>query len=132
MVFECRPWRGCRDREILQFVHRGKGVSQDDIDRFVVKVMDSLQKEGMKVSSIRTGGQTGVDESGAVAGVVLGIPTTVHAPKGWAFRGADNKDVKAEAAFKGRFETKDYQALRKLVCTTKKVVYQQSILLRFI
>lgn len=105
----------------------GKGVSQDDTDKFVVKVMDGLQKEGMKVSSIRTGGQTGVDESGAVAGVVLGIPTTVHAPKGWAFRGADNKDVKAEAAFKGRFEAKDYQALRKLVCTTKKVVYQQSI-----
>ncbi len=89
-----------------------KGVTQDQADEFVTRVLDSLRQKGMDIQSIRSGGQTGIDEAGAVAGVVLGIPTTVHTTKDWAFRGTDNKDVrKDEAAFKARFARKDYASL---------------------
>lgn len=93
----------------------GRGITQEQSDEFVTRVVDGLRKEGMVVSSIRTGGQSGIDEAGAVAGVVLDIPTTVNAPKGYAFRKADNKDVRDEKAFKARFAAKDVQALRAKV-----------------
>jgi hypothetical protein len=93
----------------------GRGITQEQSDEFVTRVVDGLRKEGMVVSSIRTGGQSGIDEAGAVAGVVLDIPTTVNAPKGYVFRKADNKDVRDEKAFKARFAAKDVQALRARV-----------------
>ena len=85
-----------------------EGVTQQQADEFVVRVLASLQKRGVVLSSLRSGGQTGIDEAGAAAGRALGIPTTVHAPKNWLFRGADGKDVQGEAAFKARFEKKNY------------------------
>lgn len=90
----------------------GKGVTQDQCDEFVVKVLDGLRKKGLRFTSVRSGGQTGVDESGAVAGAVLGIPATVHTTKDWAFRTADGKDVRDEKAFRERFTAKDVSSLR--------------------
>lgn len=57
-----------------------------------------------KIGFIRTGGQTGFDESGAKAGERLNIPTLVYAPKGWRFRTPDG-DVSNEKYFKLRFDT---------------------------
>lgn len=93
-----------------------RGVTQEQGDEFVLKVLDGLRKKGMDISSVRSGGQSGIDESGVAAAVALGIPATVHAPKDWAFRRADNRDVRKDAdAFKTRFSSKDYAGLRAKV-----------------
>lgn len=57
-----------------------------------------------KIVLVRTGGQTGFDEAGAKAGVKLGIPTLVHAPKDWVYRDAEGIDHYGEESFKKRFQ----------------------------
>ena len=103
------------------------GATQEQCDEFVLKVLSGLQKKGAVLSSVRTGGQTGIDEAGAVAGRVLGVPTTVHAPKNWYQRGADGKDVTGEAAFKARFEKKDYQKLSSSIFGRRKESVNQTL-----
>lgn len=89
------------------------GVTQDQCDVFLTKVFESLRKRGAVVSSVRSGGQTGVDEAGVCAASVLGIPVHVHAPKGWMMRGADGLDRSDEGAFRARFAAKDAARIRK-------------------
>lgn len=96
------------------------GISQKQCDEFVTRVLSSLTKRGAVISSVRSGGQTGIDEAGAVAGCVLQVPTTVHAPKGWQQRGADGRDVSGERAFKARFAGKDYASLRAMVAASRR------------
>ena len=96
------------------------GIKQDELDIFLSAVGQELVKKGVKISSVRSGGQTGVDEAGAVMGKVLGVPTTVHAPNNWAFRGKNGKDVTNDRnAFIERFNSKDIdkiaQAARNLI-----------------
>ena len=84
-----------------------KGVSQEAADEFMTRVLAGLREKGVVISSVRTGGQTGIDEAGAAAACAMGIPVTVHAPKGWMYRDSENIDVRGEAAFKERFASKD-------------------------
>lgn len=65
-----------------------------------------LDELGIKITSVRTGGQTGFDEAGAKAAQKLGIPTIVLAPKGWKFRNEQGQDISDEAQFKARFAPK--------------------------
>ena len=88
-------------------------VTQDQLDEFVCKVFDDLRKRGLDISLIRTGGQTGVDEAGAVMGKVLGIPVEVHAPKGWVYRDSSNRYVEGKETFLARFDSKPYKTLRE-------------------
>ena len=62
---------------------------------------DNLENQ---IVSIRTGGQTGIDEAGAKAGIKLQLPTTVLAPKGWTFRNIAGQDISNEQQFKSRFQ----------------------------
>lgn len=87
------------------------GVVQEDMDRFMCAVGRTLKERGVMFSSVRSGGQTGVDEAGAAMGKALGIDTTVHAPNDWAFRGENGKDIKDRKAFESRFAAKDYEKL---------------------
>lgn len=105
------------------------GATQEQCDEFVTRVLGSLVKMGAEIQSLRSGGQSGVDEAGAVAGVVLGIPTEVHAPKGWVMRGPDGKDIYDEKAFKARFESsvKDYKRLSADCKVQKKQHSKQSL-----
>lgn len=92
------------------------GIEQEDVDKFVSAVLQGLKLEGMRISSLRSGGQTGVDESVAAAGFTLGVKTIIHAPSSWAYRGKDGRDIKGdEGSFKKRFEVKNYEALRNWV-----------------
>jgi len=80
---------------------------QNRIDEFVFELLGEIvssSKLKHKIISIRTGGQTGVDEAGAKAGIRLGIPTTILAPKGWVFRDINSKDISNEHKFKDRFK----------------------------
>ena len=83
-----------------------KLYTQQQIDEFVYtllyKVISSDELK-TKIELIRTGGQTGLDEAGAKAGVRLNIPTLVLAPKKWKFRTIDGVDIADEKRFKERF-----------------------------
>ena len=80
--------------------------SQNLLDEAVERLLeyviysDNLENQ---IVSIRTGGQTGIDEAGAKAGIKLQLPTTVLAPKGWTFRNIAGQDISNEQQFKSRF-----------------------------
>jgi hypothetical protein len=84
-----------------------KQYTQEQVDNFTYQLLEgALNSPNLKtkIISIRSGGQTGFDEAGAKAGIKLGIPTTVLAPKDWEFR-TNTGNVKNEEAFKARFKT---------------------------
>ena len=81
-------------------------MSQSAADNFTLELLEEVQKRlnpEKKIVSLRTGGQTGFDEAGAKAGIKLGIPTTILAPKGWTFRNIAGQDISNEQQFKARF-----------------------------
>ena len=87
------------------YTMRGK-YRQDDLDTYVynllLKVLNSPNLKCI-IKLIRTGGQTGLDEAGAKAGVKLGIDTLVVCPKGWLYRDLSGSDISDEHLFKIRF-----------------------------
>jgi len=78
-------------------------IGQDSVDTRVRDTLIEIQKRGIRIRGIRSGGQSGADEAGAKAGMVLGIPTEVHAPRGYRFRDERNRDICDEERFKRRF-----------------------------
>ena len=94
------------------------GTKQEDIDNYTYELLNRvINSKDLKVhvTFIRSGGQTGFDEAGIKAGMRLGIPTYLLAPKDWLFRTYDYEtekkvdisaktDAKAEAKFKERFK----------------------------
>lgn len=70
-----------------------KGCSQDFINYFTYKIIAKVHQY-WPIEKIHTGGQTGVDIAGAVAGYLLGIPTEVTLPLDYLQRFEDKKDVK--------------------------------------
>lgn len=80
--------------------------TQEDLDNYVhtllCRVLDSPMLR-VKVVRARTGGQSGIDESGAKATDRLGIETLVLCPRGWKFRKLSGEDVSNEQEFKSRF-----------------------------
>lgn len=62
-------------------------------DTLLTDVIKALQDKGVTISEIRSGGQTGIDEAGIKAAMSLGIKASLVAPKGFRFRGKDNKDI---------------------------------------
>lgn len=87
------------------YTMKGK-YTQKQVDDFtyeLIKAITTSSELNNKITSIRTGGQTGFDEAGAKAGMRLGIPTLVLAPKGWKFRDINGTDISNERLFKERF-----------------------------
>ena len=84
-------------------------IPQVEIDRLVDTTMRTVQMllstdSVGTIKSIRSGGQTGFDEAGIKAGVALGLPTEVLAPKDWNYRPTQRDIVGDEAGFKARFQ----------------------------
>lgn len=82
-------------------------VSQEQINDYITEYIRELINQGVTIAEIRSGGQTGVDEAGIIAAQRLGIPWSVHAPKGWKFRDAKGKDISDKEAFMSRFVSSD-------------------------
>lgn len=80
-------------------------IDQKFINDLIYKYIKELQNQGIKINSIRSGGQTGVDEAGIIAGKKLGIPTIVHTTSDYKFRDVNNNDISNEEKFKNRFIT---------------------------
>lgn len=83
-------------------------IPQAEIDRLVEQTLRMVQFElsasqGNVIKSVRSGGQTGFDEAGIKAGVVLGVPTEILAPRDWNYRPAQTDVIGDEAGFKARF-----------------------------
>ena len=96
---------------------KGK-YTQKQLDDFMYELLNkvlSSTKLNTKIESIRSGGQTGFDEAGAKAGIKLGLPTLVLAPKGWIFRNIESKDISDEQLFKDRFKVNNSKGDTNLV-----------------
>jgi len=89
------------------YTMKGK-YTQEQVDQFTYDLLKAVIESPNlknKVSAIRTGGQTGFDEAGAKAGLLLNIPTMILAPKGWTFRNISGQDISSESSFKSRFSS---------------------------
>ena len=80
------------------------GVTQERLNDLVTNFIHHLISTGCNITSLRSGGQTGADEAGLVAGDRLNLTTTCLCPKGWRFRDINNQDIKSEELFKRRFQ----------------------------
>lgn len=81
------------------------GISQEVLDGYITSVLKGLKEEGVAITSVRSGGQSGADEAGLKAAVAADIPEVIcHAPKGWLFRDETGRDFTDEAMFKRRFD----------------------------
>ena len=58
----------------------------------------------MKVSEIRSGGQSGIDESGIKAALAYGIPAGITFPRGWLYNDAQGHPHWNKVAFMQRFD----------------------------
>lgn len=81
------------------------GYSQDFVDEFIYEFLCAIFNDPhfFAVQQIRSGGQTGIDESGLKAAEKLNIPAFCLAPKGWKFRNKFGQDIFDEQKFKKRF-----------------------------
>ena len=71
-------------------------INQEQSDKFVFNLLSEIIKNdrlNSKIEIIRSGGQTGFEESGAKASLKLGIKTIVHMPKDFKMRNQDGNDV---------------------------------------
>ena len=83
-------------------------VSQQEIDLFMARTLLIVQHatEGC-IRSVRSGGQTGIDEAGVKAADILGIKSLVNGPADYLLRIRNGKnyfDIKNEVQFKIRFD----------------------------
>ena len=76
----------------------------DDILERLLEYVIYSNELNTQIESVRSGGQTGVDEAGAKAAIKLRVQTIVLAPKGWVFRDITGKDIADEQQFKARFK----------------------------
>jgi hypothetical protein len=66
--------------------------TQEQINKYVYDLLSLVHKH-FYLEEIVSGGQTGSDLAGGVAGYVLGIPTTMLLPKGFKQRFEDGVDI---------------------------------------
>ena len=101
-------------------LHTIKGkLTQEQCDDFTYKLLKNVihnPKLENKINLIRSGGQTGFDESGIKAGIKLNIPTLVYAPKGWLYRTQNGVDISNEKKFKKRFMKELNISYKCLLC----------------
>ena len=72
------------------------GVTQMVANQWVYDVL-KLVSQKVRVTSIRSGGQTGGDIAGLVAALALKIPAIGLYPKGFRMRGADKQEIYSDA-----------------------------------
>ncbi len=100
-----------RQPKVINFAGNGiytlieHGINQDRLDTIIeIVVLYMLKFTEDKKFSIRSGGQTGVDEAALKAGDKLGLKTICLAPKNWLFRDINGIDhARDENVFLARF-----------------------------
>ena len=87
------------------------GVTQEQVDVFVTAVFKEMVARGLSLESVRSGGQTGVDESAQAVGFALDVPVTIHAPRNFTFRNLYNVNCYGRDAFVKRYSEKDVKSV---------------------
>ncbi|MBR6516915.1 MAG: hypothetical protein IKT40_08785 [Bacilli bacterium] len=79
-------------------------ITQEMSDNIVLYTLEKLKNDyGIEFETIRSGGQTGADESGLKAAVKIGTKEIIClCPKNWRFRD-EKQDYSDENLFKSRF-----------------------------
>lgn len=83
------------------------GFSQESVNALFSEAFRIVLTHGYSFSSVRSGGQTGIDEAGVRAAADNGIPAIVHTTADWRWRGADGVDRYGEDGFKARFVNRE-------------------------
>lgn len=78
-------------------------VSQEQANEYIEAVLLMVCAINDTRYIIRSGGQTGSDQAGLIAGDKLGLKTICLAPKNWMFRDINGKDICSETLFLKRF-----------------------------
>lgn len=84
------------------------GYDQAKCDELVYNYLYSIithLHDRNQIKLIRSGGQSGFDESGLKAAEKLGIPALCVCPKGWRFCDINFIDISDEQKFKNRFNS---------------------------
>ena len=99
-------------------------IIQEDLNDYVTEYLKELMAQGVTISEIRSGGQTGVDEAGIIAAQRLGIKWSVNAPKGWKFRDINGKDISDKKQFLDRFGISEEETTEVKVEVSGKTLQQ--------
>lgn len=78
-------------------------VSQEQLDEYVKEVIRNIINKGFKITGIRSGGQTGIDEAGIKAAIKLGIPYQMAITKDFAYIERSNTGGRVYHSIKGGF-----------------------------
>lgn len=81
---------------------------QEQYDKLVTELIKVLLDNGITISEIRSGGQTGIDEASIKAAKSLNIPASILATKKFKYRDSDGKDHYNKEGFIKRFNS-DYK-----------------------
>lgn len=103
---------------------RKNGLSQEDIDSFVAQVIGLAITKGMDVREIRSGGQSGADESGTKAAIMYGIEASQVVPRGFLYNDADGQPHWNKASFLARFEGIERRPLPQVKFDAGKAMQQ--------
>ena len=82
-----------------------RGISQRDADAFVSGVIGYALAGGMRVAEVRSGGQSGIDESGTRAAMSYGIRSSVLCPRGFLRNDSRGLPHWDRSSFASRFES---------------------------
>jgi hypothetical protein len=77
--------------------------TQSITDKVIYNAMQLVTTHYPHIQLIRSGGQSGVDEAGLKAAILLGIPAFCLCPKGWPYLTREGATVRNEHLFKARF-----------------------------
>ena len=99
-------------------------ITQEDLNDYVTEYLKELMAQGVTISEIRSGGQTGVDEAGIIAAQRLGLKWSVNAPKGWKFRDINGRDISDKKQFLDRFGISEEETIEGKVEVSGKTLQQ--------
>ena len=85
-------WRTVNIAGNGMYTLRPEGITQEHVNQAIYEVL-SYVHHYWGITRLRSGGQTGADLAGAVAGMVLKIPSIITYPKGYRQRTADGNDI---------------------------------------
>jgi hypothetical protein len=68
------------------------GATQERVNQWVFDVLKRVHAK-VALTHVRSGGQTGIDTAGLVAGLALGVPITGLYPRGFRQRLANRQDI---------------------------------------
>lgn len=80
------------------------GFDADSVQDVIYHVLKNLLSEGIVISEVRSGGQSGADEFGIIAAQRLGLKCSILAPKGYRFHYKEGEEIEGYSRFVKRFQ----------------------------